>query len=149
MDIPAEARERILDEEHLRLLSIGHYIHGGLVVAFASVFIFHFVFLTAMAANPQWFAPHGQAPVPMDPVLRIFAVIVGVMILVGWTLGGLTIYSGRCMRRRAHRTFTIVMAAANTLLIPFGTVLGVFTLIVITRPSVTRLYGAAQQYKID
>ncbi len=107
MEIPQQARQRIIDEEHLRLLSIGHYIVGGLCIAFASIFIFHFAFLTVMAANPDFFAgPSGHHSAPPDGVMRVFAIVIGLFILAGWTFGGLTIYVGRCIKRRTHRGFT-------------------------------------------
>jgi hypothetical protein len=136
------AREEIIDEEHLRLLTLGHYITGGLCIAFASLFIFHFVFIALMAANPDMFsAPSGRQVAPPDGVMRAVAVMMGLFMLAGWTFGGLTIYVGRCIKRRARRTLTFVVACLNTIFIPFGTVLGVFTLIVLSRPSVRRLYG--------
>jgi hypothetical protein len=142
MEVPQQAREEIIDEEHLRLLSIGHYITGGLCIAFASIFIFHFLFISLIVANPDFFpAAPGRQVVPPDGIMRIFAVVIGLFILAGWSFGGLTIYVGRCIRRRARRTLTFVVACLNTIFIPFGTVLGVFTLIVLSRPSVRRLYG--------
>jgi len=139
--MPEQERDRIIDEEHLRLLTIGHYITGGLCIAFASVFIFHFVFMLFASLNPEIFSAHGQAPKgPPDGMMKVFAVVIGLFILAGWSFGGLTIYAGRCIRARVHRTFAFVMACLNVMFIPFGTVLGVFTLIVLSRPSVKRLY---------
>jgi hypothetical protein len=141
-ETPQAVREEIIDEEHLRLLTIGHYITGGLCIAFASIFIFHFVFIALMAANPEFFpTPHGEQVVAPDGVMRIFAVVIGLFILAGWLAGGLTIYMGRCIKLRTRRTLTFVVACLNMLFIPVGTVLGVFTLIVLSRPSVKRLYG--------
>jgi hypothetical protein len=137
-----QTREQIIDEEHLRLLTIGHYITGGFCIAFASIFIFHFLFLTLMAANPEFFpAPSDPGATPPDGVMRIFALVIGLFILAGWSFGGLTIYVGRCIKRRSRRTLTFVVACLNTMFIPVGTVLGVFTLVVLSRPSIKRLYG--------
>jgi hypothetical protein len=142
MDIPQQARDDIIDEEHLRLLSIGHYITGGLCIAFASIFIFHFVFILAAALYPEMFSGPGQPHQgPPDGFFTIFAVVFGMIILAGWIFGGLTIYVGRCIKKRMRRTLTFVMACLNIMFIPFGTVLGVFTLIVLSRPNVKRLYG--------
>jgi hypothetical protein len=142
-DIPPEERQRIVDEEHLRLLTIGHYIAGGLYIAFASMFVFHLIFLVFLSANPDVFTPPGKQVQPMpENVIYAMTVAVGFFVALGWTIGGLTIYAGRCIRNRAHRTFTIVMAAVNLLLIPIGTILGVFTLMVVTRESVRRMYGS-------
>jgi hypothetical protein len=143
METPQQARDEIIDEEHLRLLSLGHYITGGLCIAFASIFIFHFVFMLLGALYPEMFAGPNQTQQgqPDAEFFLIFAVVIGLVILAGWTFGGLTIYVGRCIKRRTHRTLTFVMACLNTMFIPFGTILGVFTLIVLSRPNVKRLYG--------
>jgi nitrate reductase gamma subunit len=142
MDIAQDARDRIIDEEHLRLLTLGHYITGGMAIAFASLFIFHFIFILVASASPEFFAAPGQAPAMPDAALKVFAVMVGMFIVVGWAFGAVTIYAGRCINRRARRTLTMVVACLNTLFIPFGTVLGVFTLIVMSRGSVKHLYGS-------
>ena len=50
-----EARSAIIDQEQLRLLSLGHYVVGGLEILFASMFIFHFVMFFFIAGDPQFF----------------------------------------------------------------------------------------------
>jgi hypothetical protein len=55
-------------------------------------------------------------------------------------LGILTIVSGRLISLRRRRTFSLVVAGINCASFPFGTVLGVFTFIVLARPSVRALY---------
>ena len=143
MEIAQEQRDRIIDEEHLRLLGIGHYIMGGMVIAFASLFIFHFAFLAFFAANADLFAGHHAQPGPSpEGFMKLFAVVLGVIILAGWAFGALTIYVGRCIQRRRRRTLALVVACLNTLLIPFGTILGVLALIVLTRRSVKPLYAS-------
>jgi hypothetical protein len=64
----------------------------------------------------------------------------GCAVFVGWTLGILTIVSGRLISLRRRRTFSLVVAGINCASFPFGTVLGVFTFIVLARPSVRALY---------
>ncbi len=57
-------------------------------------------------------------------------------------MGGLTAYAGRCLRARKNYTFLLVMAALNgTFIMPLGTLLGVFTFVVLMRPSVKALFG--------
>jgi len=142
-EISQEVRDQILDEEHLRLLSIGHYITGGFTIAIASLFIFHFVFFLLIARNPELFGGHSNAQAPPAGLMNFLGVIIGLFIVAGWAYGSLTIYVGRCIKRRVRRTLTIVVACLNTLAMPFGTVLGVFTLMVLTRPRVKRLYSDA------
>jgi hypothetical protein len=71
-------------------------------------------------------------------VFRIFAGLIGVIILLGWTFGGLTIYAGRCVQRRTHRVFIFVMAGLNCALIPWGTLLGIATFYVMQSPASRR-----------
>ena len=142
VEIPQELRDQIIDEEHLRLLTIGHYITGGFYILFASIFIIHFVLILVAALNPEFFgSPSEPQKGPPDSFMYIVAIFFGLFILAGWTFGGLTIYAGRCIKRRVRRTLTFVIACLNTLALPFGTVLGVFTLLVLARPGVKRLYG--------
>jgi hypothetical protein len=141
-DQSQESRERLLDEEHLRLLALGHYIVGGMTIAFASMFIFHLILVLGGAAHPDMFESKGQPPNGFPQGMLVgFAWAIGCFIVAGWAFGTLTIYSGRCIKRVKRRMFTLVMAWLNTLMPPFGTVLGVFTLMVLSRPSVKRLYG--------
>jgi len=58
----------------------------------------------------------------------------------GWALSVLMIVAGRKLRRRAAHTFCIVIAAIECIFMPFGTVLGIFTLIVLTKESVKKLF---------
>lgn len=139
MDITLTDRQQIIDEEHLRLLSVGYYIAGGLHIAFASIFIIHFAFFVFAASNPDLFPPGNGGP--PDAIFHVFAWVIGTFILLGWTFGALTIYAGRGIKYRSRRTFALVMAALNTVAIPVGTIVGVCGLIVLSRISVKRLYG--------
>jgi hypothetical protein len=130
------------DLEHLKLLAIFHYIVGGLMMFFACFFIFHLVFGLVMVFNPDAF--HGSKGQPSPPPVWlgiVFAMMGGIGLLGGWTVGGLMIYSGRCLSKQRRRIFSLVMAALACMFMPFGTLLGVFTIIVLQRDSVRRLYG--------
>ena len=142
--ISDEARRAIIDDEQLRLLSIAHYIAGGMCILFASLFIFHFVMFFFVAGNPAFFPPAAPGhPAPPQGLFRVMGAVMGLFILLGWTLGGLTIYVGRCIKRRTGRVLSIVIACVNLLFVPLGTLLGVASLMVLTRSSVKRQYEPA------
>ncbi len=64
------------------------------------------------------------------------------MIVLFWTLAVLLfLFRSIQPSARRHRTFSIVIASLSCMSFPFGTILGVFTLIVLVRPSVKILYG--------
>jgi hypothetical protein len=54
-------------------------------------------------------------------------------ILLGWTFAALVLIAGSCIAHRKHYTFCFVMACVECLSMPFGTVLGVFTILVLNR----------------
>lgn len=60
-------------------------------------------------------------------IFRIVAGVIGVVIVCGWTLGGLTFYAGHCIAKRQKRTFVFVMACINCIWIPYGLLLGIAT----------------------
>ena len=63
-------------------------------------------------------------------------------IVVGWVFAALVLMAGRCIAGRKSYTFCFVVACVECLWAPFGTCLGVFTLVVLNRPSVKALFAA-------
>jgi hypothetical protein len=74
-------------------------------------------------------------------IFRIFAGVIGVIILLGWTFGALTIYAGRCVQLRRHRLFILIMGGLNCALIPWGTLLGVATFMLLQAPVARREFS--------
>ena len=148
MDVERLKRE-VIDEEHLRLLALFHYISGGITIAFSSLFIFHLLLMSFFLRNPQFFPPSSTeelGPLP-EQVLGFFVAFLGVFIALGIGFGIAQIVSGRFIMRRRHRIFSFVVALPNLLLIPFGTILAVFTLIVLDRKSVRQFYDSAPKLR--
>ena len=130
------------DSEHLKLLTTFHYVVGGISALFACIPIFHLIIGLAMIFSPgHAFDAKGQDAFPLKLFGLMFAVIGGTAILFGWTLAACIIYAGRCLAVRKKYTFCLVMAGIACMFMPFGTVLGVFTIIVLMRPSVKELFG--------
>jgi hypothetical protein len=127
------------DMEHLRLLRIFHFVAAGLW-GFGSCFGLIYVVMGILFANsPDMFEGHGQAPPPF--MGWIFLVLGLAIVLVGWTVATLMLFAGKFLGRRAHYTFCFTMAAIICIFVPTGTVLGVFTIIVLSRQSVKELFN--------
>jgi hypothetical protein len=58
----------------------------------------------------------------------------------GWTMAVCLLFAAGFLRRRTHHLFCIVIAGLSCLFFPFGTALGVFSLIVLLRPSVKAVF---------
>lgn len=130
------------DEEHLRLLSIFHYIVGGMIALCACFPLIHLVLGLTMIFAPERLSGSSQTSGP-EPLFGLFFVVfAGAFILFGWALAAATIYAGRCLARREKYTFCLVVAAVSCINAPIGTVLGVFTIIVLMRPSVKQIFEA-------
>ena len=130
-------------EENIRLLSIFHYVMAGLIALFGCIPIIHIVIgVIMLAVGAGMGSKEGAFPAVIG---GFFALIGTAAVLFGWTIAGLVLYAGRCLARKEHHTFCIVIAAINCLFVPFGTVLGMFTLIVLVRPSVVQLFEARRQ----
>lgn len=127
------------DEEHLRLLSMFHYICAGVAALFACIPIIHLSIGALILARPNTFG-HGSNAPPVFIGLFLIA-IAALLIIFGWAFAVLLAWSGRCLSRRTHYTFCLVMAGVACFFMPFGTVLGVFTILVLTRPSVKILFS--------
>ena len=126
------------DDEHLKLLSIFHYVVGGLIGLMACIPIVHLVIgIGLMVAGGSSMDSGGGPPAIVGGVLALVALL---LIGMGWTLAGCVISAGRNLRRHRRRTFCMVVASILCLWMPFGTALGIFTLVVLSRPSVKQLF---------
>ncbi len=126
------------DTEHLRLLSIFHYVVSGITALFACFPCIHLaigIALVSGAMNPR---PGHEAP---PAFVGWFLIAMAAMfILIGWSMALMALLAGRFLARRTHYTYCLVVAAMECLFMPFGTVLGVFTIIVLNRSSVRSLF---------
>jgi hypothetical protein len=127
------------DEEHLRLLAIFHYVVAGLAALISLFPIFHLIIGIVMIVASDKFTGNGQPPPAF--IGWIFVVFASVFIAIGWTVAALILTAGRFLAKRKHYQFCFVMACIECLFMPFGTVLGVFTILVLSRESVKPLFG--------
>lgn len=124
----------------LKTLAICHYVWGGLLLLMGTCPVSHLIFGIVMVNGSSFFPPGSGGPPP--PEMGWFVIIfASIIIIFGWTLGLCTIYSGRCLHRQSHRLFSLIMAGINCIHVPLGTTLGVFTFIVLNRPSVKAMYN--------
>jgi len=126
------------DAEHLRILAIFHYVVGALAALFSCFFLIYVVMGAIFIAGPT--LGHGNEAPPAF-IGWFMVTLGGMLLLTGWSFAGAVIAAGRCLSARRHHTFCLVMAGVACIFMPFGTVLGVFTIIVLSRPSVIALFG--------
>ena len=129
------------DDEHLKLLAIFHYVVGGLAGMVALFPLVHLIMGLFMVIAPHVF--EGEADPAAAVVGWIFVIFAATFIGIGWAFAGCLIAAGRFLTRRKHRLFCLVIGGVECIFMPFGTVLGVFTIIVLMRESVVLAFEGA------
>ena len=129
------------DAEHLRLLSVFHYVVAGVAALFACIPFLHLFMGIAMVSGWGDMAPEDEFGRAIGWFVIAFA---GTFILFGWAFAVCLALAGRALARRRRYIFCLVMAGLACMFMPFGTVLGVFTIIVLMRDSVRELFGVAE-----
>ena len=126
------------DEEHLRLLSIFHYVCAGTAAFFACFPLIYVVMGLVMIFSPESMGTANNRPPAF--VGGVFVCMGGILCLLGWAFALSILFAGRCIARRKCHTLCLVMAGISCIFMPFGTILGVFSIIVLIRPSVKALF---------
>jgi len=133
-----QSRQKI-DAEHLRLLAVFYYVMAGLSVVGLLFIAGHYAVMHTVFGNPEMWKNSKDGPPPED-LLKAFQgmyVFFAGVCIVG---GVINFLSGRYLMQKKNRMFSMVVAGLNCLNMPLGMILGVFTFVVLLRPSVQALY---------
>ncbi len=129
------------DADHLNLLSVFHFVGAGLALLGVFFLVVHFIVFQTLFSNPTFWANSKQGPPPAE-LMGAFKWLYLLIALWFVASGVLNLLSGWFLRTRKHRTFSLVVAAINCLHMPLGTLLGVFTFLVLLRDTVRQSYEA-------
>ncbi len=129
--------QKQLDAEHLRLLSIFHYVVGGLGILSTVLPLAYLAFGAFIFAGRL---PDESNPADMRWFGMLMVMLGGFMLAMGLAASACLILAGRYLAERRHRMFCLVVAAVMCAFAPLGTVLGVFTIIVLSRASVREVF---------
>jgi hypothetical protein len=127
------------EDQYLRLLSIFHYVVAAVAALFSLFPLIHLGIGIAMVSGA---ITDSTCPFPFPLVGWVFIVFASIFILCGLTFATCLAVAGRYLHQRRRYTFCLVMAAIACLFMPFGTILGVFTIIFLTKDSVKAQFRA-------
>lgn len=126
--------QALQDADQLRLIALLSQIYGWLAFVLSGFFLLYIIFAITVTSQPGFFGSPNSAP-PF--FFRTFILVFGLIGLgLGWLNAGLSLYAGKCLRERRNWNWVMVASCLHCLNMPLGTALGVFTIIVINRPSV-------------
>jgi len=126
-------RQEVIDNEHLKLMRMVHYIISAPTILSALYLFLLSVILLIRA--------------PMIPVgiesetmvgLAAFYLIIGIFILI---VGIGLIISGFNIKKRKRRLFSMIITFPLLLWLPTGTVISILSIILFKRPAIKKLYS--------
>ncbi len=128
-----EERQAVLDEEHLKLLRIGYIVAGaadGFFALFPLIYVLFGIFIAASA-------PGGRPGEPNPAMFGLIFVLVGLGASFFFAVqAALKFMTARALGRAQSRMLCYITAGLSCLQMPWGTLLGVFTFLVLGRESV-------------
>ena len=148
--------QRIKDEEHLKLLGVFNYVFAGLCGFGALMFVPHLMMMqsgffeeafeqAAEQAAQQSGEQGATVTVQPEAFTTFFTIFIAGWIVVALTAAVLSFLSARFLRSKRSRGFSMVVAGLQCLAVPLGTILGVFTFVVLGRPTVQKAYDEAKR----
>ncbi|MBU1700355.1 MAG: hypothetical protein KJ970_11905 [Candidatus Eisenbacteria bacterium] len=126
------------ETKNLDLLSTFHYVAGGITALLSLVPIIHLVLGIIMMSGDLFESSDGSSP---PPVLGLAIVILATIFIVfGLALSVCMIIVGKKLKVRESRIFCMIIAGIECVLMPYGTVLGVFTLMTLSKDPVKAVF---------
>jgi hypothetical protein len=125
--------------KHLELLGMFHYIIGGIAALFASTPLMHVFMGLAMLSGKFSEGSNGSGP-PLI-VGWMFVIMGAIFVVLGWSMAVCIILAGKKLKQHKNQMFCMVVAGIECVFIPFGTILGVLTLITLSKDSVKEIFA--------
>lgn len=136
------------DEQHLRILAILHYVYAGLT-ALGALFgggMMAFIGFTIFSLPTP---PQKPSEPPLAAIGWFYIVFGSVVLLIGLPISVLIAIVGRFLARQRYWLFCMIIAGLICVNVPLGTLLGVFTIIVLVRPTVKELFASVQAKPVE
>ena len=140
--MPDPAAVRSKDESDLNTLSILHYCWTGLLGCSGLGMIAYFILLAGIFASapPSHSAHAAHDQEVAAGVMGIFGVVMA-LVFIPMFIAHILAAAG--LRNRTRYVLVLVMSGMACLSVPLGTGLGIWTIIVLQRPSVKALFNRA------
>ncbi|SRR5579864_3009165 len=127
------------DEQNLNLLVIFHYALAVMAALFSCFALIFVVIGLAALFHPE--AMSGGRGEPPPPFFGwIFTSMGTAFLIMTWVYVVCLVLAGRFIKRRKYYVFCLVVAGLSCMWAPFGTVLGVFTFVILLKPEVKALF---------
>jgi hypothetical protein len=128
------------DVRYLNLLSIFHLIVGALAGLFSCLPLVNLSMgLSAISDIPKSIV-QGNVFSPFTFLSIMFILFPIGIVVVGWVFAIAVALNGYYIKTRHWYTYCLVVGGIETIFMPFGTILGVFTIILLTKLEIKALF---------
>jgi len=125
---------------YLNVLAIFHFIVAGIVSLLSCLPLINLVIGLPMLKDIPYALKQGELfSQNIFAPLMFILLPVGITV-VGWMIAIAIALNGYYIKNRLWHTYCLVIGAVETIFMPFGTVLGVFTIILLTKPNTKNLF---------
>ena len=139
--MPDPAAIRSKDESDLNTLGILHYCWTGLLGCSGVGMVAYFILIAGVVASQPTHGAHAAHDQEVVAgMMGVFGVIMGIVMI---PLFVLHLLAAAGLRNRTRYVLILVMSGMACLSVPLGTGLGIWTIMVLQRPSVKALFGRA------
>lgn len=132
------------DLRYLNLSGLFHFVVAVLAALFASFPILQLLFGLSFIADVPKYAATNTFPFPFLLLPLAFILIPAAMIVIGWMFAIAVALAGYYIRKRRLYRFCFAMAAIETVFMPFGTALGILTILLLSKWSVRTMFDTRQ-----
>lgn len=127
------------DLQTLKSLAQLHYVLAALTALLSCTLIIQLLQgLAIMRGDTP--LPAG-VDLPPEPLGMMIAVLAGGGMAIGWVHAGVIFVMGRWIAARRRHALLLVVSGLNCMYLPLGTALSIWSLIVLSRPRIGRLFG--------
>ncbi len=130
------------ENNNLNILSIFHYVFAVISGISACLPIFHLIMgLSMLFGNFYPEEVGAEIPFPFEMFGLMFTLIPAAIIFIGWVFAIAVAISGYFLSKKRNYSFCLIVAGISCVFMPFGTILGVFTIVVLMKDNVKELFS--------
>jgi len=137
------------DRDHLTILAVCYWVFGGLGIVTSIGLGLYAAFMGAMTRNLSNEIGAGAGEIPELEVLGSLPALIvgfgGIMAVLGIIGAVMKIISGFLLKKRKGHLFILATAGLSVCSVPLGTILGVFTFVVLLRKPVMRAFETGEE----
>jgi hypothetical protein len=133
------------DVRYLNLIAAFHIIAGLVAGIFSCLPLINLSMGLSMLSDIPKMIVQDIALSPFALLPIMFTLLPILIMVIGWMFAVAMLLNGYYIKNRLWHTYCLVIGGVETIFMPFGTILGVFTIIVLTKPNIKKLFDLDEE----